>query len=117
MLLALIAGFLIVAFSGSVTNLIPLYTVGVFVAFTLSQSGMVKHHWKLRREESGWRWRAAINGLGAVTTGIVAIDSCRAARRSQGEEQLHREPWRYLLRASATAHICGGITTLRRVRQ
>jgi len=73
-LLAIIAGFLIVAFSGSVTNLIPLYTVGVFVAFTLSQSGMVRHHWKLREEESGWRWRAAINGLGAVTTGIVAIE-------------------------------------------
>jgi hypothetical protein len=52
-LLALIAGFLIVAFQGSVTNLIPLYTVGVFVAFTLSQSGMVRHHWKLRKEETG----------------------------------------------------------------
>jgi amino acid transporter len=73
-LLALIAAFLIVAFAGSVTNLIPLYTVGVFVAFTLSQSGMVRHHWKLREEESGWRWRAAINGVGAVTTGIVAIE-------------------------------------------
>jgi amino acid transporter len=73
-LLAVIAGFLIVAFSGSVTNLIPLYTVGVFVAFTLSQSGMVRHHWKVREEQSGWRWRAAINGLGAVTTGIVAIE-------------------------------------------
>jgi hypothetical protein len=35
---------------------------------------MVRHHWKLRDEESGWRWRAAINGLGAVTTGIVAIE-------------------------------------------
>jgi amino acid transporter len=73
-LLALIAGFLIVAFEGSVTNLIPLYTVGVFVAFTLSQSGMVRHHWKLRNAESGWRWRASINGLGAVTTGIVAVE-------------------------------------------
>ncbi len=73
-LLALIAGFLIMAFAGSVTNLIPLYTVGVFVAFTLSQSGMVRHHWRLRDEEAGWRWRAAINGLGAVTTGIVAIE-------------------------------------------
>ena len=65
---------LIVAFGGSVTNLIPLYTVGVFVAFTLSQSGMVRHWWKLRDEEPGWRWRAAINGVGAVTTGIVAIE-------------------------------------------
>ena len=71
--LAVVAARLIVVFEGSVTNLIPLYTVGVFVAFTLSQSGMVRHWWKLRDEEPGWRWRAAINGLGAVTTGIVAI--------------------------------------------
>lgn len=35
---------------------------------------MVRHHWKLRHAESGWRWRAAINGLGAVTTGIVAVE-------------------------------------------
>jgi amino acid transporter len=74
LLLAIVAGILIVAFGGSVTNLIPLYTVGVFVAFTLSQSGMVRHWWKLREEEPGWRWRAAINGLGATTTGIVAIE-------------------------------------------
>jgi hypothetical protein len=73
-LLAGIAAVLIVAFSGSVTNLIPLYTVGVFVAFTLSQSGMVLHHWTLRNEEPGWRWRAAINGVGAVTTGIVSVE-------------------------------------------
>ncbi|HEY3058262.1 MAG TPA: APC family permease [Chloroflexota bacterium] len=73
-LLAAVAGMLIVAFGGSVTNLIPLYTVGVFVAFTLSQSGMVRHWWKLRAEEPGWRWRAAINGVGAATTGIVAIE-------------------------------------------
>ncbi len=73
-LLAVVAGVLIVAFGGSVTNLIPLYTVGVFVAFTLSQSGMVRHWWKLRDEDPGWRWRAAINGVGAATTGIVAIE-------------------------------------------
>jgi amino acid transporter len=73
-LLAVVASILIVAFGGSVTNLIPLYTVGVFVAFTLSQSGMVRHWWKMRDEEPGWRWRAVINGVGAVTTGIVAIE-------------------------------------------
>src|SRR5207249_1145843 len=43
--LSVIAAILIVAFEGSVTNLIPLYTVGVFVAFTLSQAGMVRHWW------------------------------------------------------------------------
>jgi amino acid transporter len=72
--LSVIAASLIVAFEGSVTNLIPLYTVGVFVAFTLSQTGMVRHWWKLRAEVRGWQVRAAINGLGAVTTAIVAVE-------------------------------------------
>jgi amino acid transporter len=72
--LAVFAVGLIVAFGGSVTNLIPLYTVGVFIAFTLSQSGMVRHWWKLRVEDRGWRKRAAVNGIGAATTGVVAIE-------------------------------------------
>jgi len=71
--LALLAAVLIVAFGGSVTALIPLYTVGVFVAFTLSQAGMVRHWWKLRATERGWRWRAGLNGLGAVATAVVAL--------------------------------------------
>jgi amino acid transporter len=71
--LALLASALIYGFGGSVTNLIPLYTVGVFVAFTLSQSGMVRHWWKLRHEVRGWRWKAALNGAGAVATGVVAV--------------------------------------------
>ncbi|HEY7036893.1 MAG TPA: amino acid permease, partial [Thermomicrobiales bacterium] len=74
LLLTALAEVLIVAFHGSVTNLIPLYTVGVFVAFTLSQSGMVVHWRRLRAEQPRWKLRAAINGLGAVTTGIVAIE-------------------------------------------
>jgi amino acid transporter len=73
LLLAGIAAVLLVAFAGSVTNLIPLYTVGVFVAFTLSQSGMVRHWWKLRRATRGWWWRAGLNGLGALATGLVAV--------------------------------------------
>jgi amino acid transporter len=71
--LAVLSAALIVAFGGSVTNLIPLYTVGVFIAFTLSQSGMVVHWWRLRHEASGWRWRATLNGAGALATGVVAI--------------------------------------------
>ena len=71
--LAVLAALLIVAFGGSVTNLIPLYTVGVFIAFTLSQAGMVRHWLRLRGSVRGWRWRAALNGLGAVATGLVAI--------------------------------------------
>ena len=66
-----LAGLLIVIFDASVTALIPLYTLGVFIAFTLSQSGMVVR-W-LRRQESGWRRGVAINGLGAVTTGVIAL--------------------------------------------
>ena len=73
MVLALLASLLIVAFGGSVTNLIPLYTVGVFIAFTLSQSGMVVHWWRLRHEVRGWRWRAGLNGAGALATGVVAV--------------------------------------------
>jgi amino acid transporter len=72
--LAIVALALIVAFGGSVTNLIPLYTVGVFIAFTLSQSGMVRRWWRMRAEERGWRKRAAVNGIGALTTGVVAIE-------------------------------------------
>ena len=64
--LALVSSLLIVAYGGSVTGLIPLYTVGVFIAFTLSQAGLVKHWHQLRDQEPGWRWRAAVNGLGAV---------------------------------------------------
>ena len=74
MLLALVAVVLVIVFEGSVTNLIPLYTVGVFVAFTLSQSGMVRHWWKLKSVEKRWRVRAGINAVGAVTTAIVAVE-------------------------------------------
>ncbi len=66
-----IAALLIWAFKADVIALIHLYVIGVFTAFTISQAGMVKH-W-LRREEPGWRWRAVVNGAGAVATGLVAI--------------------------------------------
>jgi len=72
--LAAMSVVLIAAFGASVTNLIPLYTVGVFIAFTLSQSGMVRHWWKLRTADRGWRRRAIINGIGAITTGVVAVE-------------------------------------------
>jgi amino acid transporter len=69
--LAVVAAALVAVFGGSVTNLIPLYTVGVFLAFTLSQTGMVRHHLTLR--EPAWRRGAAINAAGAVATGVVAV--------------------------------------------
>ena len=62
---------LLVSFSASVSGLIPLYTLGVFIAFTLSQGGMLVRWW--RRHEPGWRRGLAINGLGALTTAVVAV--------------------------------------------
>jgi amino acid transporter len=68
-LLAAVAFGLLWAFGGDTHSLIPLYSVGVFVCFTLSQIGMVRH-W-LRVRETGWHWRMAVNGAGAVLTAIV----------------------------------------------
>jgi amino acid transporter len=71
--LSVLAVILIIGFEGSVTNLIPLYTIGVFIAFTLSQTGMVRHWWRSRASEPGWQRRAAFNAIGAIATAIVAI--------------------------------------------
>jgi amino acid transporter len=68
-LLSLAAGGLIVLFNGDTTSLIPLYAVGVFTGFTLSQAGMVRHHRTLR--EPRWRAHAAINTVGATATLVV----------------------------------------------
>jgi amino acid transporter len=69
--LAALAVVLLIAFQASVSALIPLYTLGVFVAFTLSQTGMVRRWW-VRREE-GWRRGLLINGLGALTTAVIVV--------------------------------------------
>jgi amino acid transporter len=69
--LSVFAGILLVAFGGDTHALIPLYMIGVFVSFTLSQAGMVVHWRKLRG--AGWRTSAAINGFGALVTGIVLL--------------------------------------------
>jgi amino acid transporter len=68
-LLAAVAFGLLWAFGGDTHALIPLYSVGVFLCFTLSQTGMVRH-WR-RVRERGWQWRLAINAGGAVLTGVV----------------------------------------------
>jgi amino acid transporter len=62
---------LVVVFNGSTHALIPLFAVGVFLCFTLSQAGMVVH-W-LRVKGPGWHAKIVINGVGAVTTGIVTL--------------------------------------------
>lgn len=71
--LSILSVFLIIAYEGSVTGLIPLYTVGVFLAFTLSQAGLVRHWWESRRLAPGWQWRLGINAMGAIATGVVLI--------------------------------------------
>ena len=77
--LAFLAALLIVIFGGRTHSLIPLYAVGVFLSFTLSQAGMVRHWQKTR--EGRWRTKAAINGVGAVAYG---------ARPARGDrEQVH----------------------------
>ncbi|MGZ6313020.1 MAG: APC family permease [Candidatus Limnocylindrales bacterium] len=69
--LAFVSIALVVAFNGRVEALIPLYAIGVFTAFTLSQSGMVRH-WFTERGP-GWRRSALINGIGATATAIVTV--------------------------------------------
>jgi amino acid transporter len=65
------AALLIIAFGGVTNALIPLYAVGVFTSFTLSQAGMVRHH--QTEQEPGWKRNAIINGIGAVATLVVLL--------------------------------------------
>jgi amino acid transporter len=69
--LSLFSAILIVAFGGITDALIPLYAIGVFISFTLSQSGMVRHWQRVRGP--GWQTSLAINGIGAIATAIVAV--------------------------------------------
>ena len=88
MALTLIAVLLIVVFDASVTGLIPLYAIGVFLSFTLSQAGMAHRWWKIGhlqpgaeveergstlRYEANWKPKMIINGLGAFCTTVVVI--------------------------------------------
>jgi amino acid transporter len=88
MALAFIASLLIVLFQASVTNLIPLYAIGVFLSFTLSQTGMSRRWWKIGhlapdqevkergstlRYDKGWRHKMVINGFGAASTAVVMV--------------------------------------------
>ena len=67
-----IAGIvLLIATDAKVDRLIPLYAIGVFTSFTLSQAGMAKHH--IREKEQGWRWGLFINGTGAIMTAVITV--------------------------------------------
>lgn len=70
-LLTVVAAVLIIQFGGNVEHLISLYAIGVFLSFTLAQSGLVLH-WRRERGE-GWVYRALLNGFGALVTGIVVL--------------------------------------------
>ena len=69
--LAVASGLLVIGFKGSVHALIPLFAIGVFLSFTLSQAGMVKH-W-LGEKSRGWQSKIAVNGLGMVATAVVTV--------------------------------------------
>lgn len=86
--LGVIASGLIIIFQASVTRLIPLYAIGVFMSFTLSQAGMARRWWKIGhlkvgqevmepgstlKYEKGWQYRMVINGFGAICTAIVMV--------------------------------------------
>src|SRR5437763_5927955 len=69
--LAILSGVLLIAVRGNVITMIPMFAIGVFIGFTLAQSGLVVH-W---RQSGGSRWqlRPAVNGLGAVVTAVATV--------------------------------------------
>lgn len=69
--LSVLASILIIAFNGQTDELIPLYAIGVFLSFTLAQSGLVKRWFKTKT--SGWIWRTAINSFGGLLSAIVTV--------------------------------------------
>ncbi len=69
--LSVFAAILIIGFKGDTQSLLPLYMIGVFISFTLSQAGMVIH-WRAAREP-GWKSSAFINGFGAIVTAVVLV--------------------------------------------
>jgi amino acid transporter len=71
LILSVVAVALLLGFNGETHALIPLYSVGVFIAFTVGQSGMIVH-W-LRERPPGWKWRLAINTFGCALTALVAV--------------------------------------------
>jgi amino acid transporter len=70
--LAILAGLLLILFRGVTDRLIPLFAIGAFLAFTLSQAGMVGH-WRKNSKETGAAWGIFINGLGALATGLTLL--------------------------------------------
>jgi amino acid transporter len=76
------AGFLVWAFHANTDVLLPLYAAGVFIGFTLSQAGMVLH-W-VKEKGARWQGKVLVNGLGALTTGVVLLDILATKYRGAG---------------------------------
>ncbi len=70
-LLTVAAAILIIVYRGNTDHLISLYAIGVFVSFTIAQTGMIVHWFREKRR--GWQLRAVINGIGATVTGLVVV--------------------------------------------
>lgn len=73
-ILTLCGSFLVWLLNANIDLLLPLYAMGVFTGFTLSQAGMVMHWWRRKLVDRHWRIKAFINGLGTLTTGVVWAD-------------------------------------------
>ena len=71
--LTILTAVILIMFSGNIDNIISLYAIGAFLAFTLSQSGMVVHWKKLKGKHKGRLWHMFVNGTGAVATGITTL--------------------------------------------
>jgi amino acid transporter len=71
LMVAGVSGVLLIVFRGSLAGLAPLFTVGAFLTFTLSQAGMVRFWWT--RRAGGWHWRMVANAIGALTTAVVLV--------------------------------------------
>jgi hypothetical protein len=114
------AALLLVAFEADVDRLIPLYSVGVFVSFTLSQSGMVVHWLRL---ESGWQRSIVINAVGAVATASSRHRRRHEVPRARGSacwrcSSWHSPSWRStgITRASSASSPCRAARSSRRAR-
>jgi amino acid transporter len=79
--LAVVSAVLLVLADGAMNTLVPLFAIGVFVGFTIAGVGMIRHWWLVRGP--GWRWRMAINGLGAVLTAAATVITT-AAKFTEG---------------------------------
>lgn len=74
LILTLVSCTLVWLLNANTDLLLPLYALGVFIGFTLSQAGMVMHWTKLKYEDPKWRIKALVNGIGATASGIVMLD-------------------------------------------